>query len=89
MSIECFHLQNETLVNGVQDMSQKIIYRGYLIRFVGNAHVYQALESSCFISASATGTQKAQFNLLIYLLRNIFEITDVKLWWYSKPQYYT
>ena len=25
--IECFHLQNETLVNGVQDMSQKIINR--------------------------------------------------------------
>ena len=29
----------------------KIINRGFLIRFVGNPHVYQALESSCFIAA--------------------------------------
>ena len=73
-AIQCFHLESKTLVNGVQDMSQKIIHQGYLIRFAGNAHVYQTLESSWFISAGATGTHKAQFNLLICLLRNIFEI---------------
>ena len=31
-----FHLQNETLVNRVQDMSQKVINLRVFIRFVGN-----------------------------------------------------
>ena len=31
----------------IQDMSQKVINRRVLTKFVGNLHVYQALESSC------------------------------------------
>ena len=61
--IECFHLQNETLVNGVQDMREKIINREILIWFVDNPHVYQAPERSCFIAARATGAHEALFNL--------------------------
>ena len=66
--IECFHLQNETCVNGVQDMSQIIINRGVLIKFVGNPRVYQAPKSSCFIAARAIGAHEALFIFQIYLL---------------------
>ena len=60
--IECFHLQNDTLVNGVQDMSQKIINWGVvLIRFVGNPHFYQAPKSSSFIAARAIRAHEALF----------------------------
>ena len=41
----------------------KIIYRGILIRFVGNPHVYQVHESSCFIAAHAIRVHEALFNL--------------------------
>ena len=63
--IECFHLRNETLVNGVQDMSQKIINReSYKVcSFLGNSHVYQAPKSNCFIAARATVAHKALFNI--------------------------
>ena len=64
-------------MNGFQNLSQKIINRGYLMRFVSNAHVYQAPESSCFISASAIGTQST-----VQFINNVgffFEITHVKL----------
>ena len=61
--IVCFHLQNETLVNGVQDMRQKIINRGVLISFVGNRSVLQGPESTCFIVAPALGAHEAMFNL--------------------------
>ena len=47
------------------------------MRFVSNAHVYQAPESSCFISASAIGTQST-----VQFINNVgffFEITHVKL----------
>ena len=59
--IECFHLQNETLLSGVQNMSQKIIKQGGHIRFVGNSHIYQASKSNCFIAARAIGAHKALF----------------------------
>ena len=60
---ECFHLQYKTLVNGIQDMSQKN-NRMALIRFVGgNLRVYQATESSCFIAARVTGAHETLFNL--------------------------
>ena len=39
---QCFHFENDTLVNKVQDMTQKIIYWRILIMFVGNPQVYQA-----------------------------------------------
>ena len=63
--IECFHLQNETLVSGVQDMSQKMINReSYKVcRFVGNSHVYQAPKSNCFIAVRAIVAHKALFNV--------------------------
>ena len=56
--IRCFHLQNETLVNGVQDMRQKVINREILIRFRGleyfskyaeNPHIYQAPECNLLL----------------------------------------
>ena len=59
--IECFHLQNETLVNGVQDMSKKRL-TGRLIRFVGSIHLYQAPESY-FIAAHGIGAHEVLFNL--------------------------
>ena len=59
---ECFHLQYKTLVNGIQDMSQKN-NRMVLIRFVDNLHVYQATESSCFIAARVIGAHETLFNL--------------------------
>ena len=40
--MQCFHFENDTLVNKVQDMTQKIIYWRILIMFVGNPQVYQA-----------------------------------------------
>ena len=52
--IECFHLQNETLVNGFQDISEKT-------RFAGNHHVYQAPESSSFSAACAFEAHEALF----------------------------
>ena len=60
--IECFNFQNETLVNGVQDMSQKIINREILITFFGNPHIYEAPESSRIIAAHAIGVHEALFN---------------------------
>ena len=59
--IECFHLEKETLVNGVQDMSQKIINWGVLIRFVGNPHVYQTPKSNYFIATPAIGALETLF----------------------------
>ena len=59
--IECCHFQNETLVNGIQDMDQKILNRAVLIRFVGNPYVYLAPESNCFIAAVAIGVYEALF----------------------------
>ena len=55
-------------------MSQNIINRGVLIRFVGNSHVYQARESSRFIAACGIGAHKALFIVSIYLLWNFLEI---------------
>lgn len=72
MLIECFHLQNDTLVNGVQDMRQKVINRIVLIKFwsldyfskyADNPHIYQALESTCFITARASEAFEALFNI--------------------------
>ena len=54
MLIGYLHLQNETLVNRVQDMSHKVIKREVLTRlgaleyfskYVDNLHIYQARES--------------------------------------------
>ena len=64
--IECFHLQNERLVSGVQDMRHKIINRGVLVRFVGNVHVCQVPKSSFFIAACTIGAYQALFNKYIY-----------------------
>ena len=61
--IECFHLENETLVNEVQNMRQNVINRGVLIRFVGNPQVYQAPEINCFIAARAVSAHKVLFNV--------------------------
>ena len=72
MLIECFHLQNETFVNGVQNTIQKIT--GGLIRFVGNSHVYQAHKSNCFITARAIGAHKRLFNEQTCLFWNFLEI---------------
>ena len=49
MLIECIHLQKETLLNEAQDMSQKKINRGVLIRFIGNPYVHQTPENNCFM----------------------------------------
>ena len=49
----CFYLQNETLVNGVRDVSN-----GNISKFVGNPHIYQAPKNNCFIAASASGAHK-------------------------------
>ena len=49
-----------------------------LIRFVGKPHIYQAPESSCFITARENGAHEALFNFQIHLLRNRLEITHVK-----------
>ena len=76
--IECFHLQNETLVSGVQDMSQKMINReSYKVcRFVGNSHVYQAPKSNCFNCCSCNcGTQST--------------VQCINIEWCSKHQYST
>ena len=68
-------MQNETIVNEVQDMSQKVTNREVLIRFRGlkyfskyaeNPHIYQAPECNCFIAARAIGTLEALFNVHIY-----------------------
>ena len=59
--IECFHLENETLVNGVQNVRQNVINRGVLIGFVGNPLVYQAPEINCFIAARAVSAHKVLF----------------------------
>ena len=61
--IECFHLENETLVNGVQNMSQNVINRWVLIRFAGNPHVYQAPARNCFIAARAIWAHEVLFNV--------------------------
>ena len=61
--IECFDMQNESLVNRVQDMTQRIINRGVLIRFLGNSHIYQTPETNCFIAARATGAHEVLFNV--------------------------
>ena len=67
LSVGCFHLQNKTLVNGVQDMNQKIINHGILLgfgdreyfqKYVGNPQIYQVPESNCFIAARAIGAHK-------------------------------
>ena len=59
--IECFHLENETLVNGVQNMRQNVINRGVLIRFVGNPQAYQAPEINCFVAARANWAHEVLF----------------------------
>ena len=41
----------------------KYNYRGVLITFVGNLHIYQAPESNCFIAACAIGALEALFNV--------------------------
>ena len=56
-------MQNETLVNGLQDMSQKLINQVILIRFVGNPNVYQAPKGSCFIAACAIGEHEKLFTV--------------------------
>ena len=63
MLIECFHLQNEILVNGVQNINQIVIIREILIRFVGNRHVYLALDGNCFIAALAIWAHEVLFNI--------------------------
>ena len=50
-------------------MSQKLINRVVLVRFVGNPHVYQAPKSSCFIAARAIGAHRT---LLTVQFINIF-----------------
>ena len=50
-----------------------------LVWFVGNPHVYEAPESSCFIAARVIGAHEALFIFYIYLLRNFLEITHVNL----------
>ena len=50
-------------MNGVQDMSQKIIIREVLIRFAGKPRVYHAPESNFFIAARAIGANELLFNL--------------------------
>ena len=74
MLIECFNLQKETLLNEAQDMSQKKINRGVLIRFIGNPYVHQTPENNFFIAAGAIGANKVQLNLWIYLLRIFLEL---------------
>ena len=77
-------------MNGIQDISQKIINRGVLMRFAGNPHVYQAPKSNCCsCAACAIGAHEALFSLLTDLLLIVLEITHVKLYGYSKPQYST
>ena len=75
MLIGCFHLQNETLVNAVQDMNQKVTNWGvgvlimfggqkYFPKYIENSHTYQAPESNYFIAALAIGAQEAPFKYI-------------------------
>ena len=57
MLIQCFHLQNETLVNGVQDRSQKIINHGSY-KVGRQVSCLSIPKSNCFIAARAIGAQK-------------------------------
>ena len=61
--IECFHLENEILVNVIEKVSENVINYGVLIRFVGSPHVYQVPESNCFIDACAIWAPKLLFNI--------------------------
>ena len=84
MLIGRFRLQNETLVNGIQDMNQKIINQGvlkkmvvkeYFPKYVGNPHIYLVSQSNCSIVAHAVGAS----HYSMYKCINILEITHVKL----------
>ena len=70
--IVCFHFQNKTSVNGVQDMCQTVINREVLIRFAGrefflkyvsNPHIYPVPKSNSFIAVPAIGAQEAMINV--------------------------
>ena len=70
--IVCFHFQNKTSVNGVQDMCQTVINREVLIKFAGreffltcvsNPHINPVPKSNSFIAVPAIGAQEAIFNV--------------------------
>ena len=82
MLIECFHLQNETYMNGIQNMRQNVINRGEkggeVIRFVGNFHVYQAPENNYLLLLVQFGhTEYCSICKCIYF--NFFEDYSCKI----------
>ena len=78
MLIECFHWQNETLVNEIQDMSRKIINRGGLNKVCRQPSCLSHPKVVAARAAHAIGAHEALFNFLTCLLLNFLEVTHVK-----------
>ena len=63
----------------IQDMSQKIINRRVLTRFVGNLHVYQAPESSCCSCCSCNLSTRSTVQFINIFTSEFFEDYSCKI----------
>ena len=82
MLIECFQLQTETYVNGIQNMKQNETNweRGgeEVIRFVDNSHVYQSPKNNYLLLLVQFGHAKYR-SIYKYIYFNFFEDYSCKI----------
>ena len=83
MLIECFQLQTETYVNGIQNMKQNETNWGgergeEVIRFVDNSHVYQSPKNNYLLLVVQFGHTKYR-SIYKYIYFNFFEDYSCKI----------